>query len=91
MFAFNSSNSITSYKHIEDIINEHYNIRLQKYYKRKEYQLIKLQKNELINRNKAKFVSDVINNKINRISRFGLMNQFHVPRPKYRLLGCINY
>ena len=64
MHAFNAQGGIVRYTTPEEVINEHYPIRLQAYRTRKNILLRKYQAEEALCRNRAQFVSDILSGKL---------------------------
>ena len=64
MHAFNAQGGIVRYTTPEEIINEHYPIRLQAYRTRKHILLRKYQAEEALCRNRSQFVTDILSGKL---------------------------
>jgi len=64
MHLFNYKEQLRKYENVYDIIKEYYSIRYEYYNKRKNYLICKLEKELIILSNKAKYIKDVLNDKI---------------------------
>ena len=64
MHAFNAQGGIVRYTTPEEVINEHYPIRLEAYRTRKNILLRKYQAEEALCRNRSQFVSDILSGKL---------------------------
>lgn len=64
MMLFDKDEKLRKYDTVGDIIEEFYNVRIEYYNKRKQYLLDKLQHDLEINRNKVRFVEEIINGTI---------------------------
>jgi len=64
MHLFTKDESLKKYTNVDEIINDHYVIRFQYYEKRKAALLQKLAKEKLISANKARFITEILNEQI---------------------------
>ena len=64
MHLFTKDESLKKYTNVDEIINDHYVMRFQYYEKRKAALLHKLAKEKLISANKAKFITEILNEQI---------------------------
>ena len=64
MHLFNEKEQLKKYNTVEEIIEEYYSIRLEYYNKRKEYLIDKISKELIILSNKARYIKDTLDDKI---------------------------
>ena len=64
MHLFNEKEQLKKYDTVEEIIEEYYSIRLEYYNKRKEYLIDKLSKELIVLSNKARYIKDTLDDKI---------------------------
>lgn len=64
MYAFNKDGIIVNYLTPENIISDHYDVRLELYFKRKQRLLQQLMADELLKRNKSKFIQFILNKEL---------------------------
>ena len=102
MHLYDENNRICKFTSIQDIISHFYNLRLQLYVKRKQYQIKNIQKELDVLEAKAQFISDFINQKIeirnrskqqiydtfseNNYPKFDLSNNVENKNPSYDYL-----
>jgi len=69
MHAFDSNYKIKKYSRPEEILEDHFIVRLEAYNKRKELLLQQLTANAEVSRNKSRFVTDILGRKLDILNR----------------------
>jgi DNA topoisomerase-2 len=69
MHAFDSNNKIKKYSRPEEVLEDHFVVRLEAYNKRKELLLQQLTANAEVSRNKSRFVTDILSRKLDILNR----------------------
>ena len=64
MHLFNEREQLKHYDHVDEIIEEYYSIRLEYYNKRRTHQINQLEKELIILSNKARYIQDTLDDKI---------------------------